>query len=97
MTSASTSTFPQLTSTSNLCQSVESVDKLSSSTLTLTLTFPADELPRPDVNSEAVDFRAASEFLSGRGRSAGAPAPVWHPSRSPILPRQPSACPLSFA
>ena len=30
-----------------------------------------DELPRPDVNSEAVDFRAASEFLSGRGRSAG--------------------------
>ena len=30
-----------------------------------------DELPRPDVNSEAVDFRAASESLSGRGRSAG--------------------------
>jgi len=30
-----------------------------------------DELPRPDVDSEAVDFRAASEFLSARGRSAG--------------------------
>jgi ATP-dependent DNA helicase RecG len=37
----------------------------------LAVNVAFDELPRPDVNSEAVDFRAASEFLSAGGRSAG--------------------------
>ena len=62
-----------------------SISTSPSSALTLTSpppTFPStstfllgnvafDELPRPDINSEAVDFRAASESLSAGGRSAG--------------------------
>ena len=43
----------------------------TSHTISTSSLTSADELSRPDVNSEAVDFRVASEFLSGRGRSAG--------------------------
>ena len=73
-----------------------SISTSPSSALTLTSpppTFPStstfllgnvafDELPRPDINSEAVDFRAASELRPAVGLALLVAARRVHESRT---------------